>query len=161
MLIEFDQMPATARTWIYQADKELKASEISLMEENLRAFVTQWTAHSAALRASFKFFHNRFLVLAVDESLHGASGCSIDASVRFIQKLGTELGCDFFDRRVVFVQGDQLIAEPVKNLKQLIAEGIIEKNTSVFNNSVSTLETFQKEWQKPAVESWLKKYFTH
>ena len=148
MLVEFDQMPVHARTWVYQADRDLNPQEIKEVALNLDRFIQEWTAHSAELRGSFKVFHNRFLVITVDESHHGASGCSIDASVHFIQKLGDAFGVDFFDRKVIFQKEDQLVAEPVSKLKSLIQEGVIQTDTPVFNNSVSSLEAFQNEWQK-------------
>ena len=159
MLVEFDQMPVQARTWVYQADRDLNPQEIEAVTANLDRFIQEWTAHSAELRGSFKVFYNRFLVITVDESHHGASGCSIDASVHFIQKLGDAFGVDFFDRKVIFQKEDQLVAEPVSKLKSLIQDGVIQTDTPVFNNSVSSLEAFQSEWQKPAAESWLKRYF--
>lgn len=159
MLVEFDQMPVHARTWVYQANRNFTPQEVEALTVNLDRFIQDWTAHSAELRGSYQIFYDRFLVITVDESHHGASGCSIDASVHFIQKLGDAFGIDFFDRQMIFQKENQLIAEPIKNLKSLIQKGEIQTDTPIFNNSVSNLEAFQNEWQTPASESWLKRYF--
>jgi len=50
-----------------------------------------WTAHNNQLKAKGEIRYNRFLILIVDESQAGASGCSIDKSVPFYETAGTTL----------------------------------------------------------------------
>ena len=85
MYTNFNTLPQNSRIWIYQADREFTRVEVDLLQENAIAFIEEWTRHGAALKGSFALKYNRFLILAVDESFANASGCSIDASVRFVK----------------------------------------------------------------------------
>ena len=53
--------------------------------------------------ASGSVLMNQLVVLAVDQDVMNASGCSIDSSVRLMKQLGTELKVDFFDRLFVLI----------------------------------------------------------
>ena len=91
-------MPPTARVWVYQSSRPLASEEISAVEQALGVFVRQWTSHNTRLHAAGEVRHARFIILAVDESQSGASGCSIDKSVAFMKSLQASLGIDLFDR---------------------------------------------------------------
>ena len=64
MLAKFEELPDTARVWIYQADRLLTEQEESLIRERAMEFCAQWAAHGTALYSSFKILHQKFLVLA-------------------------------------------------------------------------------------------------
>src|ERR1700759_2190076 len=87
-----------SRVWIYQSDKELTDSEVALLQSQLDNFTTGWTAHNNQLKAKAEIRYNRFIILVVDESQAGASGCSIDKSVRFMKDIEQEFGINLFDR---------------------------------------------------------------
>ncbi len=162
MYIPFEQMPAHARVWVYQANRNIEESEVVAILEKSQDFLAQWTAHKQTLQASAKVFHARFLVIALDEEINAASGCSIDASVHFIKSLEKQLEIDFFDRtKIAFLEptSQTLFVEDMKNLKQKVAEGIIQSHTIVFNNLVENLSQFQNEWKVPVQQSWLLRYF--
>ncbi len=162
MYIPFEQMPAHARVWVYQANRNLEEGEISMILEKCQAFLAQWTAHKQSLRASANIFYGRFLVIALDEEVSAASGCSIDASVHFIKSLEKAQGIDFFDRtKIAFFEpsSQTIFVEDMKHLKQKVAEGIIQSHTLVFNNLVQNLAQLQNEWKQPVQQSWVSRYF--
>ncbi|RMF01923.1 MAG: hypothetical protein D6772_04130, partial [Bacteroidetes bacterium] len=90
-------LPAQARVWVYQADRPFAEEVVPEVEQHMRKFTQQWVSHNRALRAEAAVLENRFVVLAVDESQAGASGCSIDSSVAFLKKLGEVYERDLFD----------------------------------------------------------------
>lgn len=160
MFIAFEQMSPDARVWVYQANKFLDSTARQAILNQTEHFLQQWDAHGKPLRASAIILHNLFLVVAVDESYNAASGCSIDASVHFLKELGNQLQLDFFDRsRQALIKEGNIQLEHFRNLKTHIGVGMIEKDTLTFNPSVSTLQELQTNWQIPAGESWLAKYF--
>jgi hypothetical protein len=53
-------------------------------ESALQAFLENWAAHGTSLVSSYQLKYNRFIILAVDQDVQSATGCSIDASVEFI-----------------------------------------------------------------------------
>ncbi|HAS44757.1 MAG TPA: hypothetical protein DCS93_30035 [Microscillaceae bacterium] len=160
MYIPFDEMPAHARVWVYQADRTLTAAESNEMEQNLQRFVSQWTAHSKDLKASAKVFPDRFVVISVDENHHQASGCSIDASVHFVQELEKHYKLNLFVRtELAYLEGEIVKTAPVSKLKQQVAEGVIKADTQVFNNLVANMGELREKWQTEAQNSWLARYF--
>jgi len=80
MLVPFDTLPDSARIWIYQANRTFTDAEMAEIRTDLEAFLTQWTAHGADLKAGYELPYSRFIVLGLDQTHAGASGCSIDAS---------------------------------------------------------------------------------
>ena len=156
----FEEMPGHSRLWVYQADRQLSAQEMERLKQITLNFVDQWQAHGKSLRASFEVRYDQFLVLAVDESFNGATGCSIDSSVQLIRTLEEELGVSFLDRsKVALMQEDRVALAPLSELKSIAGEGVLTRETIVFNNSVSSMEQYRSAWMVPAGDSWLKRYF--
>src|ERR1700749_4938909 len=92
------QFSENSRGWGYQSNRELKPVETEAIQQQLNNFATGWTAHNNQLKAKAEVRYNRFLILIVDESQAGASGCSIDKSVHFMQHLEREFNINLFDR---------------------------------------------------------------
>ncbi|MBV6644990.1 MAG: hypothetical protein KI790_06055 [Cyclobacteriaceae bacterium] len=160
MLVDFNKMPDQAKVWIYQADRPFTNVEEKLIRERSQSFIETWAAHGQPLAGSYQLLHHQFLVIAVDESLNGASGCSIDASVGLIRDLQSNLQLDFLDRsKVAFMVDDQVFLHRLTELKQVVAEGVVNENTRLFNNSIDTLGEWKTSWITPARESWMKRYF--
>ena len=160
MYTPFEQMPNHARVWIYQADRTFSEQEKAEMEQHLKTFVDQWTVHSKDLKASAKVFPDRFVVISVDENHNMASGCSIDASVRFVQELEKHYNLNLFVRTdVAYLDGDIVKTAPLKSLKQQVTEGNIKEETTVFNNLVANIGELNEKWQTPAKDTWLSRYF--
>ena len=82
------KLPDSSRLWVYVADRLLTTSENDRVAENAERFTAAWVAHGTELTASWKLQGSRILLIALDEGQAGASGCSIDASVQFMQRLG-------------------------------------------------------------------------
>lgn len=160
MLVAFEELPKTARVWVYQANKKLTPEEQVLIDAQASQFLNQWAAHGAPLKSSFQILHDQFLVISVDEQFNAASGCSIDASIGLVKGLEGKLSIDFFDRTLVcFIKGDEVFDTPMTGIKGLIADGKINENTLTFNNLVQNLQEFENNWMIPAKESWIKRYF--
>lgn len=156
----FDEMPDSARVWIYQSNKSFNDHELETIDLRVKAFLENWAAHGAALKSSHKVFHRQFLVISVDESFNKASGCSIDASVAIVRQISEELTIDFFDRsRLYFLEGDEIKESSIADIKNHIKEGKIKEETLTFNNLVPTVGDFRSQWLTPANNSWLSRYF--
>ncbi|MBU2915844.1 hypothetical protein [Reichenbachiella agariperforans] len=160
MIVPFDQLPDNARVWIYQADRILNTEDVQTITEESNRFLEGWAAHGAALKSSFKILHNKFLIVSVDESFNQASGCSIDASVGLVKTLEQKLKLSFFNRsQVCFIINDEVFESTITEIKSLIQEGKINRETLTFNNLVPTIKGLQEDWVVPAEDSWLKRYF--
>ena len=160
MYVPFSELAPSSRVWIYQSDRPFGELEKKKIEDKLIAFTHRWAAHQKDLRASIKIAHNQFVILAVDESQHAASGCSIDSSVHIMKELENEFGLNFFDRsKVPFLVNNGLELMPTKELKEKIAQGQIKKDTPTFNNAVQNKSELDVKWLVNAEDSWMNRYF--
>lgn len=160
MLLDLIALDQSSRVWIYQANRELTYDELDIAREQLFPFMDQWSSHSQELYTYGNIFHKRFLALFVDSHAStGASGCSIDSSVRFITQLGEQLGVDFFDRLqfCYLDQNEDVQAVNRIQLKDAYQNGLIDDNTYFFDNLVSTKKDFLEKWTTHLGESWIKK----
>ena len=87
-----------SRVWIYQSNRVFSLSEVKDIEVILHAFTSDWTAHNQQLHAYFEIKYHQFIVLIVDETQAGASGCSIDKSVRLMKDLEQKFNINLFAR---------------------------------------------------------------
>ncbi|MEO1712860.1 MAG: hypothetical protein AAFU60_05940 [Bacteroidota bacterium] len=150
-----EALPDTSRVWIYQSNRIFTEAETQRLKVILQQFAEQWTSHNRALRANASLLHDRFIVLLVDESMAGASGCSIDKSVHFMQAIEQEFGVQLFDRmNFAYQQGSEIRTANRDEFVSLYAQGIITDETIVFDNLVKTKGELSSGWQKPLAESW-------
>ena len=160
MYVAFSHLPPQARVWVYQASRPLAENEIIPLLPRLAAFAESWTSHGQQLAASAEFLHCQFLVIGLDEAVAGASGCSIDASVRFVQELEQVLGVTLLEKsRMAFlVRGEvQLLTRP--ELRAAIEAGQLTADTLYFNNTLATKGELDAQWPAPAGQTWLASYF--
>jgi hypothetical protein len=149
------QFSENSRVWVYQSDKKLADAEVQQIEGYLNRFTTQWTAHNNQLKAKAEVRYNRFLILTVDESQAGASGCSIDKSVNYMKQIEQQFNIHLFDRfNLAYRSGDEILSVPRQQFEQLITDKIINTDTIVFNNMVQTLSELQNKWEVPFKDSW-------
>ncbi|TWR27533.1 ABC transporter ATPase [Mucilaginibacter pallidiroseus] len=144
-----------SRVWIYQADRKLSDTEVQQIQIAMDNFTRSWTAHNNQLLAKAEIRYNRFLILFVDESQAGASGCSIDKSVNFMKQVEEHFGINLFDRfNLAYRDGEEVISLPRHQFEDLIKEGKITKETIVYNNLAQTLTELQTKWEVPFKDSW-------
>jgi len=149
-----DLSPAT-RIWIYQANEPFTTADVPQVEQYLQAFARQWVSHNNKLSTATAVLHERFVILGVDESKAGASGCSIDSSVRFLKDLGAKYNKDLFDRMRFSYELDGNVHTCSKDeFAALYAKGDITDDTLVFDTLVKTVADMRQNFQKPLKESW-------
>jgi hypothetical protein len=149
----------SSRVWIYLSSREFAASEVSELNELIKKFCVQWAAHGKNLHAHGEVLHQRFIMLMVDESKAGASGCSIDTSVHFIQKIERDYNTQLFNRTLVaFKKEEQVRVINASEAKEMLSEERINDQTPVFNTLVQNKEEFDRNFVIPLRESWLVRY---
>ena len=155
MLVDFNSLPDTSRIWIYQCNRTFSKDELEDVKSSLNDFLKQWTAHGQNLKAGYDIPYNRFIIIGLDQSLASASGCSIDASVHFIQSLEKKFEVDLLDKmNVSYKQGEFIAYKPLIEFKKMARARSVSKKTVVFNNLVATKGEYLENWEVPASESW-------
>jgi len=160
MIIDFKELPDHSRIWIYQSGRKFSDDEVALLEGRLEEFLIQWTAHGQSLEAGFEIKYNRFIIIGLNQDNASASGCSIDASVHFIQQLEQEFNTDLLDKmNVTYYNGDYIAYKPLNEFRVMAKAKSVSKNTIVFNNLVNTKSEYDENWEVPAEESWHVRFF--
>lgn len=159
MLVDFNTLPEESRVWIYQANRSFTDEEITEIESKLNVFIENWTAHGSDLQSGYLIKYKRFIIIALNQNLNKATGCSIDASVHFIQQLEKEYNVDLMDKmNVSYKQGDFIAYKTLIDFKKMAKDKAVSKNTIVFNNLVTNIAELNENWEVPASESWHSRF---
>jgi hypothetical protein len=130
----------SSRVWFYLADRAFDGTESDYIQSKIDEFVNvHWKSHGTKLNATGILLHNQIIALSVDDSSLGASGCSIDSSVKFIKELGAELKVDFFNRMYV------LISNGEETQRVHISDLFNYKDWSLLNPIVTTVQDVQEK----------------
>jgi hypothetical protein len=160
MLVDFQELPDNARIWIYQANRPFTDGELDSLRPQLEDFLRQWTAHGKDLKAGYDIPYNRFVVLGLDQTEAGATGCSIDASVHFIQAIEKNYTIDLMDKmNVSFKNGPYIAYKDLADFKKMAKAKSVSPKTIVFNNLVQTVGEYKEHWEVPAAHSWHGRFF--
>lgn len=160
MYLPFDQLSPTSRIWVYSSSRPFSEHEQGLIRAALQTFCEGWGTHGKGMYTSFEILHEQLLVLAVDESQLGASGCSIDASVRALRQLEESLGLDLVDQGKITLKTSEGALRVVSGLglKSKVEAGEISPALEVLQPNLQTKGDLQALWQ-PVLKSWLSRYF--
>ena len=159
MYIPFQELPDSARIWVYQASRALNSQEIELISGTLIKSCQNWEAHGAPLQASFEIRYNQVIIIAVNEAMNEASGCSIDASTRWFKSLGESLQVDFFSRDVAVIRDEHVHLLPLGQLKAAVQAGELTPSDEIITPLLQTLGQYRSNWSSKAENSYLKRYF--
>jgi hypothetical protein len=159
MIRDLIALDKSSKLWIYQSDRDFTYDELDSARPRIFEFLDQWTSHNQTLLTYGNVFHKRFLVFFVDETVSGASGCSIDKSVHFVEELGASLGMDFFGRAIFsFIKDDEVRFINKADMKSAYQNNEIDDDTLFFDHLVKTKDDFLKKWLVPLNASWHKKF---
>jgi len=156
-LVPISSLPPEARTWCFGVSALPSEPDVERLREALEVFLDRWTAHRADLRAGFDWLSDGFLVIAVDESTTGASGCSIDALTTEIRGLERILGIDLLDASPVWYRDSSGCVKRItrEEFRQQAADGSITEDTRVFDLTVEHLGAILSgDWEVEAGNSW-------
>ncbi len=160
MYVPFESLPEESRIWIYQSNRKFSDEEITEIESDLQAFFQNWAAHGTSLESSYQLKYNRFIIIAVNQEVQSATGCSIDASVEFIQSLEKRYNVDLLDKmNVTFKLGEHIAHKPLIDFKKMVKDKAVTESTIVFNNLINTIQEFNESWEVPAADSWHSRFF--
>ena len=123
-------------------------------------FLNQWTSHGNDLQAGVNLPYDRFIVLGLNESIQSTSGCSIDASVRFIQSLEADFDIVLLDKmNVTFKKQNTIDYIPLNEFRNKAKRKEVAPDVIVFNNLVLNKIEYETLWEVPASSSWHSRYF--
>ena len=155
-LVQIEDLPNNARTWVFGADRDLDRGATDLLLNEVDRFLSQWHAHGSPLTAARDWKYGRFLTVAVDQSTAGASGCSIDGLFRSLKAMEPRLGASLVTSGLVFYRDKKGEIQSVdrERFTELSAEGKINHKTKVFDPTVTTLGEWRARFELDTAHSW-------
>lgn len=151
-----------SRVWVYQSDRKFTSVEENGILNKLAAFTNQWKAHGNELLAKAEIRYGFFIILTVDESQAGVTGCSIDSSVRLIKEIEQEYHVDLFNRfNIAYKVNGEVVVNSKEDFETLVNIKQVTPETIVFNNMVQNLAELESKWEVPFQNSWHSTVFAH
>jgi hypothetical protein len=154
--IPFEELPSDARLWIFAAERALDEEQRRRVLAETDAFIAEWSAHGVPLTAGRELRYDQFVLVGVDERAAGVSGCSVDALVRRMQRLGDELGIELVNNApVLYREGETVHRVSRERFAELASSGTVSPNTPVFDNTLTRIGDLQAgKWEVKAVDAW-------
>lgn len=155
------ERPAQARVWTFLCTTRLTDIQQEGLAESVDRFLIEWASHGAQLSAWCEIHYNQVLVIALDESMAPASGCSQDALMRQIQLIENTLDISLLDRLLIpLIEGNVIQAVSVNQLPELIKNDTITPDTPILNMHIQNYAPIlNDEWIISVSQSWMKRYF--
>lgn len=149
-------IPDDGRLWIFGADRDLDAEESRTVLDRVDAFLDGWAAHGAPLTSGRDWREDRFLFIAVDERSVPPSGCSIDALVRELKDLESELGLGLVGHaRIWYREGEQIRSVDRPAFRALASAGDVGPGTVVFDPTLTRVGQLREGgFERPAETGW-------
>ena len=153
MLVNFNTIPEESRIWIYAAEQKLTNEQESCILQSISDHLKNWESHKVPLTAGVAILENHFIVVALDETKNGASGCSIDTLQNKIQNLEKDLSISLLNRLNIFCKiEDEIICVPSFKL-----ESIAKSNTLFYDLTIQKKSELHS-YLKPISEGWCASY---
>ena len=149
MLVDFNTINEESRIWIYAAEQKLTNKQEEYIIKSISDHLQNWEAHKEPLTAGVTILENHFILVALDESKNGASGCSIDTLQNTIQEIEKELSVSLLNRLNVFCRVDDTI-KCIPTTK--LAENA-NKDTLFYDLTIQKKDELSN-WLKPIKEGW-------
>ena len=161
MLVNFIDIDDSSKVWVFQSDQIISEFEVDLIKNELDKFLPNWSSHGNKLQCSYEIKYNLFVVIAVDNSVNNATGCSIDTLTNFILKIQKETKLNFFNRlSIAYMIDNKLKLDNLSVIKEMIKNKEFLIETTVYNNLVKTKKEYINNWKVSAIKSWHKNLFT-
>ena len=149
MLVEFENISDDSRIWIYASPIYLDNENQAYISKLLSNHIDTWQAHQVSLTAALTILENHFIVVALDENIASASGCSIDSLQHKIQEIENYLAVSLTNRLNVFCKVDDKIkCVPSKELSKFA-----NKETLFYDLTIQKKSDLSS-YLKPIKEGW-------
>lgn len=155
-LTDFSALPDDARVWIFGASDPLDGEAADVLLRDVDAWLAQWRAHGTPLTCARDWRERRFLVVGVDQSAAGASGCSIDALFHILQGMERSLKTSLVGGGRVFYRDApgavQSVDRPTFGTR--VRSGDITADTPVFDTTLTSAGDYRARFERPMRDSW-------
>ena len=155
-VVNFEKLPDDARVWVFGAVAHVDEVDALKLLAAVDAFLLQWNAHGHPLTCARDWRDDRFLVIGVDQSTEGASGCSIDGLFRTLKGLETAIGTTLLGGGRVFFRDSLGLVHCVsrQEFEVLARRGEVGADTAVFDTTATNAAEYRKAFERHASAGW-------
>ncbi len=156
-LVSFDSLPDASRVWVFGSDNVISGEAEKALLARVDEFLEQWKAHGEPLHVGRQWREGRFLVVAVDQSTAGASGCSIDGLFRVLQQVQHEVAANLVGGGRVFYRDSTggVCSVARGQLEDIATRGALSRDSVVFDTTVTDLGAWRQHFERPAKDCWV------
>lgn len=156
MKTDFSTLPDTSRIWVFAARDPIRGERAERLLREVDAWLDEWQAHGVPLRCARDWRDDHFLAIGVDQSVEGASGCSIDALFRIFQDLQSAVGTTLLGGGRIFYRDGAGTVRSVDRpgFARLRETGEVQDSTPVFDTTLSDAAAWRLAFERPLAESW-------
>lgn len=161
-LVKMDELPESARVWIYASDRDLNELEENRVVEMLSEFCAGWTSHSRPVRSAVDVIDGRFAVIAGLVQEGDISGCGIDKSTVALKTAAAELALEWLPGLYVHYRDRRGVVHsvPRRIFRELVERGDVSAESPVFDMTIETLGQLRSGgFERPAGETWHARVF--
>lgn len=154
--VPFESLPDHARVWVFGLSAPLAADGSAELLRHVDDYLAGWSAHGEPLTCARDWRDERFLVIGVDQSQAGASGCSIDALFRILQGVERSLGATLLSGGRVFYRDAVGAVQCVDRATYAARarEGLVGADTPVFDTTLTSAGDYRARFERAASASW-------
>ena len=159
MIVDFKQIPNEGKLWIFPSSRKFYPQEIASIKEKIEDFLNDWNDQGILIRSSYKLEYDRFIIIAVDDSLNSLSIEAHNLLIRFIQELEKTVEILLMDKmNVCYKQGEFVQYKDLIEFKKMMKAKGVSQKTIVFNNMITLKEELEYHWEINIMDSWLGRF---
>lgn len=156
----FNELNLSSRLWVFTSNRILNETESDYIRRELSLFLSDWNTHGKAMHAACDIYHHQLVLVAADEQLMAASGCSLDKLTHEIQRVAQHVGVNLMDRLTVFYEEEKEIkSTSLSTFWALRKANRITDDTLVLDTTVKNLAEWKETAWKKFGNSWHKEMY--
>ena len=156
MIIDFNKIPKWCKLWVFPSSRKFYPQEIEELNKSIEVFLNNWTNNGQSINCSYKLVYNRFIIVTADNSEITLTLEAHDKLTAFILELETKYEIVLLDKiNVCYKQGEFVQYKDLKEFKKMIKNKGVSPKTIVFNNLITSVEEYEKDWEINIMDSWL------
>lgn len=156
MTVGFSTIPEEAKIWVFPSNRKFYPQEVDEISKKIETFLQNWKSDRNDVECSFLIKHDRFIIIAADDTEHALSLDAHDALTTLILELEKQYNIVLMDKiNVCYKQGDFVQYKDLIEFKKLIKSKAVSDKTIVFNNMITVKEELRYNWEINIMESWL------
>lgn len=155
MFIKFQDLPNDAKVWIYIGDRKMTPSEKADLIGKIEPFLSRWKSEGKEFKSSYELLEDQILVVGGVSEGFALSGCTMDALKKTVMKWDETLRLNLTVIPKFCYRGENSIAcRNQVEFKEDIQKGLVNEKTTVFDNTVLSMEDYRKGFEFPIQKCW-------